>query len=146
MYPGLDRWSARVWIVNVSWQFVMSLLPSVCPPPSLPLTHWLALWRWTSLVIMIRDFLCRDRALVSSQATWGVWIPKIDTATQPFLGLMDMRNGTFLKLTWRHEAFLKSTGHHDVFLKSTGRQCHFLKSTGRQCHFLKSTGWLYHFL
>ena len=29
-----------------------------------------------------------------------VWIPKIDIATQPFLGLIDMRHGTFLKSPW----------------------------------------------
>ena len=56
----------------------------------------------------------------------GVWTPKIDTATRPFLGLSDMRQG----------CFLNSTGGQDCFLNSTGRQGCFLNSTGRHYLFL----------
>ena len=51
----------------------------------------------------------------------GVWTPKIDRATRPFL---DLRLSDR-----RQELFLKSTGRQELFLKSTGRHYHFLQST-----------------
>ena len=55
-----------------------------------------------------------------------LWTPKIDTATQPFLGLSDMRHGTLSKLTGQYGTFLNSAGRHEAFLNSTGRHYHFL--------------------
>ena len=55
----------------------------------------------------------------------GVWTPKIDRATWPFLGLSDMRQ-ELLKFDRATEAFLKIDRGQELFLNSTGRHYHFL--------------------
>ena len=44
----------------------------------------------------------------SGETVLGVWTPKIATATQPFLGLSDMRQGHILNSTGRQDCFLNS--------------------------------------
>ena len=65
-------------------------------------------------------------SVLLSKVHVGVWTPKIDRATQPFLGLSDMQQGLFLNSTGRQGLFLNSTGRQELFLNSTGRHYHFL--------------------
>ena len=66
----------------------------------------------------------------------GVWTLKIDMATQPFLGLTDMRQGCILNLTGRQGCFLNLTGRQGCFLNLTERHEVFLNLTGRRYPFL----------
>ena len=78
------------------------------------------------LELSFASWITKKIRIMNHDSNVGVWTPKINTVTQPFLGLSDMRQGCFLNSTGRQGCFLNSTGRQGCFLNSTGRHYLFL--------------------